>query len=164
MIMINITDGQRKRANELYEFNVLNNSVTRGEGNKAGAIGEIMVMDRFAKDSTYAGDYDYDLIIKDKKVDVKTKRCDYRPEAHHQANILAFNTTQKCDYYCFVYVNYRYTIGWIIGWKKKDEFFKEATFKKKGEVDDYNTNFTFRDDCYTMVITDLDLYNKETTK
>jgi hypothetical protein len=42
--------------------------------------------------------------------------------------------------------------GWIVGWKDKESFFKEATFKKKGDLDDNspNSSFRFRDDCYCM--------------
>ena len=43
MIKIKITDDQRKRGKELYEFNVLNGSVTEGEGNEVGALGEVIV-------------------------------------------------------------------------------------------------------------------------
>jgi len=131
MVKINITDEQRKRGKELYEFNVLNGSVTRGDGNLAGAIGEIIVLDKYSKHSKYVGDYDYDLLIKDKKIDVKTKRCDYRPDDHHQANIFSFNTTQKCDYYCFVYVDYKLTRAWIVGWKEKINFMKKLPLRSE---------------------------------
>ena len=47
MIKIKISDAQRARAKELYEFNVLKGSVTKGEGNEVGALGEIIVMDYY---------------------------------------------------------------------------------------------------------------------
>jgi hypothetical protein len=162
MIEINITDEQRKRADELYEFNVLKGSVTKGEGNRIGALGEIIVLDRFKEDSEYVGDYNYDLIIKDKKIDVKTKKQNMRPASHHSVNIFAYNTTQKCDYYCFVLIHCLMQKGWIVGWKEKDKFYEEATFREKGEVDStLNTSWAFRDDCYTMKITELDLYSEK---
>jgi len=158
MIEFDITDEQRKRANELYEFNVLNGSVTRGEGNEVGALGEILVLDKYKDKAEYVGDYNYDLIIKDKKVDVKTKKQNVPPANHHTYNIFAFNTTQKCDYYCFVVIHKDLTKGWIVGWKQKDEFFKTAKFRKKGEVDDSipNCTWTFKGDCYCLKITELD--------
>jgi hypothetical protein len=158
MIKINITDEQRKRGKELYEFNVLNGSVTEGEGNEVGALGEIIVLDYYGERAEYVGDYNYDLIIKGKKVDVKTKKQNVPPKSHHTYNIFAFNTKQKCDYYCFVVILSDIKTGWIVGWKKKDEFFNQATFRKKGEVDDTipNCSWTFKGDCYCLKITDLD--------
>jgi len=158
IVEINITNEQIKRAEELYEFNVLKGSVTEGEGNKVGALGEIIVLDFYGKYSEYVGDYNYDLIIKGKKVDVKTKKQNVPPLLEHKANIFAYNTKQQCDYYCFVAIHSSMTKGWILGWKKKEDFFKEATFRKKGEVDKTGTNvgWTFKHDCYVLTNKDLD--------
>ena len=158
MIEIIITDDQRKRAKELYEFNVLNGSVTEGRGNEIGAMGEIVVWDRYKDKTEYVGCYDYDMIIKGKKVDVKTKSQKFAPEPSYTYNIFAFNTKQKCDYYCFVGVLYDLSKAWIVGWKEKEAFFKEARFRKKGELDDTvpHCNWSFKGDCYCLNIQDLD--------
>ena len=147
-----ITDDQRKRAEKLYEFKELKDSVTKGEGNEVGALGEIIVWDKYANLTEYAGKYDYDMIIKGVKVDVKTKKQNYPPAPHHTYNIFAFNTKQKCDYYCFVVINTDSTKAWIVGWKNKEDFFKEARFRKKGEKDDNipNGKWTFKGDCYCL--------------
>ena len=152
MIEILITEEQRKRANELYDFKILKGSVTKGEGNKVGALGEIIVWDKYKNITTYEGNYDYDLIIKNTKVDVKSKLQTVPPQPNHTCNIFAYNTRQKTDYYCFVVILSDLSKGWIVGWKDKESFFKEATFKKKGESDDNapNSSFRFRDDCYCM--------------
>jgi hypothetical protein len=47
MILINVTENQLQRAKNLYEFKVLNNSLSKGEGNLIGAIGEIAVFDYY---------------------------------------------------------------------------------------------------------------------
>ena len=47
IIRIDITDNQRRRAKELYDFNALNHSFTNGRGNMTGALGEIMVFDYY---------------------------------------------------------------------------------------------------------------------
>ena len=147
-----ITDDQRKRAKELYEFKVLKGSVTEGKGNEVGALGEIIVWDKYKNKTKYVGSYDYDMIIKGVKVDVKTKAQNFPPASHHTYNIFAYNTKQKCDYYCFVAILSDLSKGWIIGWKEKEKFFKEAIFKKKGEVDDAGTNegWVFKGDCYCL--------------
>jgi hypothetical protein len=163
MIKIKISDEQRARGKELYEFNVLKGSVTKGEGNEVGALGEIIVMDYYGDKAEYVGDYDYDLIIKNKKVDVKTKKQNVPPQLHHTYNIFSYNTKQKCDWYCFVVIHKSLRTGWIVGWKNKEEFFKEATFRREGEVDDTikGCEWKFKGDCYCLKITDLDLHNKE---
>lgn len=158
MVEILITQEQRDRADKLYEFNILKGSVTRGEGNKVGALGEIIVLDTYNNVAEYVGDYHYDLIIKDKKIDVKTKKQNVPPLMEHKANIFAYNIKQKCDFYCFVAIHSSLTKGWILGWKQKEKFFEEATFRKKGEVDKTGTNvgWTFKHDCYVMTNADLD--------
>jgi len=147
-----ITEDQRERAQKLYEFNVLKGSVTEGKGNEVGALGEILVWDAYKSKTKYVGDYNYDMIIKDNKIDVKTKLQNMAPEPHHRANIFAFNITQKCDYYCFVAILTDLSKGWIVGWKGKEEFFKEAVFRKKGEVDEKGSDptWTFKGDCYCL--------------
>ena len=164
MIEIRITEEQRKRANELYEFNVLKGSVTKGEGNEIGALGEIIVLDYYGDKAEYVGDYDYDLIIKGKKVDVKTKKQNIRPAKHHSCNIFAYNTKQKCDWYCFVFIHQSLNFGWIMGWLTKDDFYKKAIFRRNGEVDTtLNTKWVFKGNCYTIKVTELDNYNEEIT-
>ena len=64
-----ITKFQIQRAKELFDFKELNNSITKGEGNLAGAIGEIVVKDAYRGKGKNT--YDYDTIIKNYKVDIK---------------------------------------------------------------------------------------------
>ena len=47
MIEINVTENQLERAKNLYEFKVLNNSLSKGKGNLTGAIGEIILFDYY---------------------------------------------------------------------------------------------------------------------
>jgi len=152
VVEIDITEDQRQRAKELYEFNVLKGSVTEGKGNEVGALGEIIVWDQYKKKTEYVGSYDYDMIIKGKKVDVKTKLQNMAPQPYHRANIFAYNTRQKCDYYCFVAILSDLSKGWIIGWKEKEKFFEEAEFHKKGTVDKKGSDptWTFKGDCYCL--------------
>jgi hypothetical protein len=158
IVTIKITEDQKKRARKLYEFNVLNGSVTEGEGNEVGALGEIIVLDYYGDKAEYVGDYNYDMIIKGKKVDVKTKKQAVIPQPTHKANIFAYNTKQQCDYYCFVAIHTSLKKGWILGWKEKEKFFNEATFRKGGEVDETGNNkgWVFKSDCYVMTNADLD--------
>lgn len=156
---IKITPEQIKRAKERYEFGELNNSVTNGDGNITGALGEILLIDRFGEDVIDTSTYEYDLLIKGKKIEVKTKRQRFYPEPYHYVNFFDFNPNQQCDWYCFVIVDYELKNGWIVGWKSKEDFIKESIFKKKGDKDDTyaaDSTWTFAHDCNCIKIRDLD--------
>ena len=45
MIELKITKEIIAEAKKLYDFGILNNSYTQGEGNKCGALGEVLVRD-----------------------------------------------------------------------------------------------------------------------
>ena len=73
---------QLKRAKNLYDFGILDNSITQGDGSAAGAIAEICFFDYFkeiGKDIIHAKHYDYDFILTDKKIEVKAMRVNTIP-------------------------------------------------------------------------------------
>jgi hypothetical protein len=159
MIEIDITPEHIAEAKDLYNFKILKNSVTQGDGNKAGALGEVIVRQYY--NAIQKNTYDYDLIIDGITIDVKTKRHSAKltPTPLWTASVLDFNTTQKCEYYCFVGMADDYKKAYIYGFITKDNFYKTATFRKKGELDPYGTKkFYFRADCYTMRVSELDAY------
>ena len=137
-----VTRSQLQRAKKLFDFKELNNSITKGEGNLAGAVGEIIVKDAYG--GIGENTYDYDTIIKNYKVDIKTKKfSDY-------------NTKQKCDLYCYVGVNESNTTAYVYGFMKKKDFYDKAVFGKKGQIDPRgNGKWKFKSDCYNILIKDL---------
>jgi len=153
MVTINITEEQREKAKERMLKHELRNSVTKGDGNYAGALGEIILIDRYKKHIIDDNTYDFDLKIKGKKIEVKTKRQNNAPQSNYTYNIFAFNTKQVCDYYCFIGINYENTEAWIAGWITKEDFLEKSEFRKKGEVDNNNPRipFTFKGDCYCIL-------------
>lgn len=156
MITINITPEQIERAKILYEFGVLNNSITNGESNIFGAMGEIIVLDHYKsqnKDIKHLPTYDYDFIITGKKIDVKTKKVYNLDTANVNASVSAFNTSQKCDYYIFCQVKADMSKGWILGYMPKAGFYENAFYKKTGETD--TNGFVFKGSCYNMRIKDI---------
>lgn len=161
MIKVVPTEDQIKRAKELFEFKALNNSITKGDGNIAGALGEVIVCDHYK--ATHQNTYDYDLIIQSKdgepfSVDVKTKRIspNITPQPTWFASVAAYNIKQRCDYYCFVGLATDFSMAYIYGFIQKDNFYKQSYFGKKGELDPYgNGTWTFRADCYNLFIKDL---------
>lgn len=161
MIEIKITDNQLERASAHYgelKDKILNGSITKGQGNIYGALGEIIVHDLYQKvyEVKFENNYDYDLVIDGDRVDVKTKRTTVKPNSNYNCSISAFNTRQKCDFYVFVRITEDKRTAYVLGYKKKKAFFKQAVFGKKGEVDpDGNGSWVFKDDCYNLKIKKL---------
>lgn len=140
------------------EMGVLNNSVTRGDGNIAGFVGEYIIKD-FIKGSEIADTYDYDVVTRSGvKIDVKTKRTTVRPKPYYDCTIYEYNTKQKCDVYAFVRVSEDYTKGWILGFYPKKKYFENAKFHKKGDIDGDN-NFRFKANSYNLPISQLKVPN-----
>jgi hypothetical protein len=158
MITLDITPEQLKRAEEHFAFGVLNNSIMHGESNIYGALGEILVADyyrNFGFTVDMESTYDYDLIIENKKIDVKSKKTTVIPCGHYNCSVASYNTKQKCDAYFFVLINEEKTKGYLLGLMPKKKFFAEATFNKKGEVDPQGNGWKFRADCYNLAISKL---------
>lgn len=140
------------------KLGVLKNSITNGEGNIAGYIGQMLV-NLYLKGSE-PDVFNYDVIKDNVRYEVKTKRCTGEPKEHYNCSIANYNTKQKCDYYVFVRVLEDYSKAWILGKKKKDDFFKEATFNKKGEPDPSSGNkWNYKADCYNLEISKLEPLN-----
>ena len=162
---INISEEQIDRAKKLYSFGELKGSKTKGKGNLFGAIGEIVVFDIYnAKGSKldFNSTYDYDLIIDNYKIDVKTKKFTSRftPNNNWNLNIFDFNTTQKCNYYFFVGVADDLKTAYLYGYIKPVDFYNISTFNKKNEIDPKgNGVWTFKDDCYNLQIGKLNKFN-----
>jgi hypothetical protein len=140
------------------EMGKLNNSITSGDGNLSGFIGEFVVSELI--DAEVSNTYDYDLVTKDGiKIDVKTKRTNFTPKKNYECSIAAFNIRQKCDQYVFVRVKNDFSKAWVLGYYPKDLYFQDARFYKKGDLDPDN-NFTFKADCYNLKIEDLFQHGK----
>jgi len=139
------------------ELGALRNSIKKGEGNVYGFLGELLVQREFGGE--LKNTYDYDLITnKGFTVDVKTKIIRTAPRPDYYCNVPDYNTEQKCDFYFFTRIMEDFSCGWLLGWIKKEEFFKLAKFRKKGEIDpmsDYG--WRFRADCYNILINQLHL-------
>ena len=161
MVEVSIKPSWVKAAKkEADEMGALRKSITKGEGNCAGFLGEIVVSKflKVKKENTYQ----YDLITKKAKTyDVKTKRCKSKPLPNYTVSVCALNTKQACDIYVFVRVNKEMTLAWILGYMEKEKYFEQAKFCKRGELDpDSNCHWHFKEDCYNMYIKDLKDINK----
>jgi hypothetical protein len=148
------TEDQRQRASTLYEFKNLKGSITKGEGQGVGALGEVVVHDFFkgkGRRVSFKSTYDYDLIIDDHRVDVKTKKVTSVPQPHYNNSISAFNTRQECDFYFFVRVHENMSNAYLLGYMDKKTFFEKAEFNREGEIDKSSPfGWRFKGDCYNM--------------
>ena len=145
-----ITPELRNEAKKIVKkMGVLNNSITQGKGSLAGIIGDLLVAKEVR--GFRAETYDYDVLTETGlKIDVKTKRTTMmRVEPYYEASIAKYNTHQKCDVYAFCRVNLKENLGFIIGWKEKELYYRESTFLKKGQVDPSN-NYTVKADCWNL--------------
>ena len=153
MIEVNVTNDMFVKAREkAIEVGRLNNSILNGGGNLAGFIGEQIVLQVLGGD--WLNTYEYDLIIDGHKVDVKTKQTSVVPLPHYECSITEYNAKQDCDYYAFTRVKKDFSVGWYLGAMKKADYFYEAKYLKKGEVDPSN-NYTVRATCYNLAIDKL---------
>ena len=142
-----------KARDKAVEMGKLYNSILRGGGNIAGFIGEQIALNVIGGE--WQNTYQYDILWKGGvKVDVKTKQTSVKPLPHYECSIAKTSSKQDCDWYIFTRVKKDFSVGWFLGAISKKDYFKEANFLKKGEIDPSN-NFTVRADCYNIPISDL---------
>jgi len=153
MIKVEITEDMIAAAKDkVIEMGKLNNSILNGAGSIAGFLGEQIALKVLG--GQWENTYDYDIVVGNKRIDVKTKQTTVAPLPHYECSIAAFNTKQNCDAYAFVRVLKDLSVGWFLGVSEKDAYFNAATFMKKGDIDPSN-NFTVRANCYNLRIDKL---------
>jgi hypothetical protein len=140
----------------------IKNSITRGDGNYAGRLGELALAKHLGVE--VEDSKDYDIIHDGKKIEVKTKRRAVKPQPYYTVNIAATSLHQKPDIYAFLSMEYldRDSGGhysdllniWLCGYKNAEQFFEEASFWPKGTPDP--PAFKTHRDMYVMKIKDLD--------
>ena len=133
----------------------LKNSITSGEGNQVGFLGEYLVSEYLG--GVLTNTYDYDILIPEGTIDCKSKQVTSVPYPNYECSVAAFNITQKCDFYSFSrveFINSKFTRAWFIGIIRKEEYFEKARKLIKGTKDG-NNNFTVRSDCFNLRIDQL---------
>jgi len=134
------------------EMGHLRNSITKGQGNVVGFLGEIVAAHHIK--AKIENTHDYDIIKNNIKIDVKTKKCSSKPKDFYECSISEYNTKQKCDVYLFVRILNDNSKAWLCGMISKNDFFKNAKFYPKGFIDESN-NMKFHCDTHNMKIKDL---------
>lgn len=168
MYEVAITEGDLVKARNRYDFVNLNNSITNGASQLYGAIGEVMIL-KFYKEKLRITEkqfnyliidessYDYDFIMNNRAIEVKTKKINVTPKEEYVVSVASSNSDQKCDYYYFTMVHDDCTKGWLLGFISKEDFFNKAVLCKKGEIDPLSKRkgFLVKADCYSLRISDI---------
>ena len=156
MIEVEITQQMKERAwRKAREMGKLNHSITKGDGNIAGFLGEEVANQIIGGD--ICNTYDYDIIKDGVKYDIKTKRCTSKPKPFYDCSIAAYNQKQACDYYVFVRIENikgKWGRAWVLGSYAKDQYFTDARFLKAGQKDG-NNGFKVKADCFNIDIKNL---------
>ena len=140
-------------SNRARKLGVLKNSISKGMGNVAGMLGEEIVLKVLG--GKLESNYGYDIIFPDgSTTDVKTKLTTVKPLPKYSCSVSAYNIRQKCDSYTFVRVKKDLTVGWFLGSINKLDFFNEARFVEKGEIDPTN-EYKARTSCFNCPISVL---------
>ena len=152
----------REATNWAENLGGIYNSITKGDGNYVGRLGELALAKHLGVE--VEDHKDYDLIYNDSKVEVKTKRRATKPKSNYTVNIASTSRHQKPDTYAFLSVEYsdRDSGGnysdllkiWLCGYKSAEQFFEEAEFGPKGTPDP--PFFKAHSDMYVMKIGELD--------
>ena len=161
MIEIEITDEMKRRAwAKARQMGEINNSITHGDGNIAGFIGEEIA--NAIIQGSINNTYDYDIIDGDITYDVKTKRCTSAPKDFYECSVAEYNTRQKCNRYVFVRIENikgKWGRAWVLGWMDKKKYLKKSVKLRKGDVDQSN-GFIVKANCFNMKIRDLNSFEK----
>ena len=136
-----INDDMKKRAKQKYQqINIDTTKDKRKFGSEAkrllyGYLGEMVVMDYYGVGDI--DDYEYDIIVSDYKVDVKSISCKFKPPEHYLAAVNSCEIDgehrQDADIYVFVRIREDCKIAWIVGFIECDRFFERSVFVKEGE-------------------------------
>ena len=155
LIEVQLTPEEQEEARAWGEnLGSLRNSITSGRHNYFGRLGEIAVA-KFVG-GTIQDDYEYDVLSRTgQRLEVKTKVTTVVPRMHYECSVCQHNAQQMADAFVFVRVSSTEPVAWICGMKSCEQFFKEATYHKKGDIDPRN-NYTFHASCFNMEIRDLD--------
>jgi len=161
---IPFTDNNINQAyNRAAEMGIIKNSILQGKGNWAGFLAEEALASYLDANIDADSSYDYDLLYKGIRIEVKTKRRTVIPKGHYEVSINETSLHQDPDLYVFMQVQFSHTscridslVGlWVLGIKTPKDFFQTARFVPKGEYD-YRNNFTNKANMYNLEIQYLD--------
>ena len=163
IVEVKFTDDMVARAKtKAKRLGSINNSIRKGKGNIVGYLGEEIVA-HYMKADIISNDegtekYNYDLVKDGKKIEVKSKERTVPPKGHYDASVAETSRHQKTSIYVFTSIQCNGgepVRAWICGQKDAKEYFEQARFYAKGDIDPSN-NFEVLTDMHNMPYKDLD--------
>ena len=179
MIRIPYTDEMITTAFEKASMlGTLNNSITHGQGNAAGYLGEEAVAAYLGGKIVSSEDgvqkYNHDLLLYDMRcpegirAEVKTKRRTVAPQDWYDVSVAQTSLHQKPDIYIFVSLQFKTKLNfkggikykdlqavWLLGQKAPEDFLEHASKWDTGDIDQSN-NFVTKTPMHNLAIKYLD--------
>jgi len=140
----------KERAKEIPSD--LKNSILKGDGNLTSCVGQ-MAFEKLSG-AEQSNTYHWDSKLKDKLCEVKSKLRTVPPKGDYDCSVTNANTKQKCDFYVFVSVLKDFTKAWVLGYRTPKEYFEDAIFLNKGDLDPSN-GYICKATCWNLKVRDL---------
>ena len=152
---VRITEDILDRARAFASTTQLNEkmSIRKNDGAFIGAVGAVVVADLYGVE--LEDQPEYDMIVEDKKISVKTKQRRVGPPAgYYEASVTKESLhVLNPDYFVFVSL-YKLEIAYIMGMIEVNEFVEKARYVEEGVIDTTN-GYRNRKACYNLAYEEL---------
>ena len=158
MIQVPIHDDDRRYAVEVLKTTNFGHRSRGFNGNYekqyTGLIGELTLhrVLGLTKPKYTSGRLDTDILINNKKVDIKSMARNVYMQDHYVHNFVAYQKDMPSDILLFISINKKSGVVQICGWLEKEKFLENASFFDQGdkrERDD-GTSFVLRAPLYEI--------------
>ena len=158
MIQVPIHDDDRRYAVEILKTTNFGHRSRGFNGNYekqyTGLIGELTLhrVLGLTRPKYTSGRLDTDILINNKKVDIKSMARNVYMQDHYVHNFVAYQKDMPSDILLFISINKKSGMVQICGWLEKEKFLENASFFDQGdkrERDD-GTSFVLRAPLYEI--------------
>ena len=158
MIQVAIHDDDRRYAVEVLKTTNFGHRSRGFNGNYekqyTGLIGELTLhrVLGLTRPKYTSGRLDSDILINNKKVDIKSMARNVYMQDHYVHNFVAYQKDMPSDILLFISINKKSGFVQICGWLEKEKFLEDASFFDQGdkrERDD-GTSFVLRAPLYEI--------------
>ena len=158
MIQVPIHDDDRRYAVEVLKTTNFGHRSKGFNGNYekqyTGLIGELTLhrVLGLTRPKYTSGRLDSDILINNKKVDIKSMARNVYMQDHYVHNFVAYQRDMPSDILLFISINKKSGVVQICGWLEKEKFLENASFFDQGdkrERDD-GTSFVLRAPLYEI--------------
>ena len=158
MIQVAIHDDDRRYAVEVLKTTNFGHRSRGFNGNYekqyTGLIGELTLhrVLGLTRPKYTSGRLDSDILINNKKIDIKSMARNVYMQDHYVHNFVAYQKDMPSDILLFISINKKSGVVQICGWLEKEKFLENASFFDQGdkrERDD-GTSFVLRAPLYEI--------------